>query len=61
MDSLEVMGGAIAISFLSSFAIEMLQLFLRLGTWQLSDLCFNTLGGVIGGLIYWITAKIRKV
>ena len=58
---LAVMGRAIAISFLSSLAIEMLQLFLRLGTWQLSDLCFNTLGGVIGGLIYWVSAKCRRV
>lgn len=58
---LAVMGRAIAISFLSSLAIEMLQLFLRLGTWQLSDLCFNTLGGVIGGLIYWVSAKCRGV
>ena len=56
---LKIMGMAIAISFLSSLAIEMLQLFLRLGTWQLSDLAFNTLGGVIGGLIYWVSAKIR--
>ncbi|MBR3173773.1 MAG: hypothetical protein IKF24_04525 [Eubacterium sp.] len=37
----------------------MLQLFLRLGTWQLSDIAFNTLGGVIGGLVYWVSAKIR--
>ncbi len=57
---LVVMVSAIVISFLSSLAIEMLQLFLRLGTWQLSDMCFNTLGGVIGGLVYWITAKIRR-
>ena len=58
---LKVMGMAIVISFLSSLTIEMLQLFLRLGTWQLSDLAFNTLGGVIGGLVYWVSAKIRKV
>ena len=58
---LAVMGRAIAISFLSSLAIEMLQLFLHLGTWQLSDLAFNTLGGVIGGLIYWVSAKCRGV
>ena len=56
-----VMGRAIAISFLASFSIEMLQLFLRLGTWQLSDLCFNTLGGVIGGLVYLVSAKCRGV
>lgn len=47
------------IAFLFSFTIEMLQLFLRLGTWQLSDLFFNTLGGVIGGLIYYIGYKIK--
>ena len=58
---LAVMGRAIAISFLFSFSIELVQLLFRMGTFQLSDLCFNTLGGVIGGLIYWITAKIRRV
>ena len=47
------------ITFLFSFAIEMLQLFLRLGTWQLSDLFYNTLGGVIGGFIYYIGYKIK--
>lgn len=47
------------IVFLFSFTIEMLQLFLRLGTWQLSDLFYNTLGGFIGGLIYWIGFKIK--
>ena len=46
------------IVFLFSFTIEMLQLFLRLGTWQLSDLFYNTLGGFIGGLIYWIGFRI---
>lgn len=52
---------AVVISFLSSFIIEFLQLVFHVGTWQLTDLCFNTAGGVIGGLIYWIIAKIRKV
>ena len=45
--------------FLFSFTIEMFQLFLRLGTWQLSDLFFNTLGGFIGGLVYWIGYRIK--
>lgn len=57
---LAVMGKSLLISFLFSLTIEMLQLFLHLGTWQLSDLAFNTLGGVIGGLIYWVSAKIRR-
>lgn len=45
------------IIFLFSFVIEFLQLFLCLGTFQLSDLFFNTLGGLIGGVIYWCGYK----
>ena len=48
------------IVFLFSFTIEMLQLFLRLGTWQLSDLFYNTLGGFIGGMIYWWGYRIKN-
>ena len=40
------------IAFLFSLTIEFLQLFLRLGTFQLSDLCYNTFGGAIGGVSY---------
>lgn len=46
-------------SFVLSFGIESCQLFFRLGTWQLSDLFYNTLGGTIGGLIYYIGYKIK--
>lgn len=46
---------SIEIAFLSSLTIELLQLFLRLGTFQISDLFFNTLGGLIGGILYfWV-------
>jgi glycopeptide antibiotics resistance protein len=50
------------VAFLFSAFIEFLQLFLRLGTFQLSDLFYNTMGGTIGGLIYWfgLTLKSRK-
>lgn len=41
-------------SFIISLCIELLQLFLRLGTFQLSDLFFNTAGGIIGLILYWI-------
>ena len=58
---LSVMGRSVVISLAISLTIEMLQLFLHLGTWQLSDLCFNTLGGLIGGLIYWVSVKLRRV
>lgn len=44
--------------FLFSLTIEFLQLFLRLGTFQLSDLIYNTLGGLVGGFIYWCGYKI---
>ena len=40
--------------------IEMLQLLLRLGTFQLSDIFYNTVGGVLGGLMYCAVMKARK-
>ena len=42
------------ISFLSSFVIETLQLIFHVGTFQISDLFFNTLGGIAGGIIYFL-------
>lgn len=54
-----VLWQSMKISFLISASIEFLQLFLRLGTWQLSDLFYNTLGGMLGGLLYWITYRGR--
>ena len=48
---------SVKIVFLFSLTIEFLQLFLRLGTFQLSDLFYNTLGGLVGGLIYWVGYK----
>lgn len=46
-------------TFCFSLTIEFLQLFLRVGTFQLSDLCYNTLGGCLGGAAYWVAWKIR--
>ena len=40
--------------------IEMLQLLLRLGTFQLSDIFYNTVGGVLGGLMCCVVMKARK-
>ena len=48
------------IAFVFSISIEMLQLLLRLGTFQLSDIFYNTVGGVVGGLVYYATMKARK-
>ena len=48
------------IAFIFSISIEMLQLLLRLGTFQLSDIFYNTVGGVLGGVCYCGTMKVRK-
>lgn len=45
---------SIKTAFCFSLGIECCQLLLRLGTFQLSDLCYNTLGGGLGGVVYWI-------
>ena len=42
-----------------SFTIEFSQLLFHLGTFQISDLVYNTLGGTVGGVIYYIIYKIR--
>ncbi|RHO82085.1 VanZ family protein [Ruminococcus sp. AF42-9BH] len=43
-----------------SFIIEFLQLLFHLGTFQISDLCYNTLGGTIGGVIYFVSYKLKN-
>ena len=48
------------IAFIFSISIEMLQLLLRLGTFQLSDIFYNTGGGVLGGLMYCAVMKVRQ-
>lgn len=47
-------------AFIFSVSIEMLQLLLRLGTFQLSDIFYNTVGGVVGGMAYYVAMKARK-
>lgn len=46
--------------FIFSVTIEMLQLLLRLGTFQVSDIVYNTFGGMLGGLMYCAVMKARK-
>ena len=48
------------IAFIFSVVIEMLQLLLRLGTFQVADIFYNTVGGVLGGVCYWGIMKVRK-
>ena len=49
---------SVMIVFMFSLIIEFAQLFLRLGTFQLSDLFYNTLGGLVGGFVYWSGYKL---
>lgn len=46
------------IIFATSLSIELIQARLGRGTFQIADLVYNTLGGCIGGLIYYVMAKI---
>lgn len=48
------------VAFLFSVCIEFLQLFLRLGTFQLSDIFYNTFGGCLGGMAYGVCWKLKK-
>lgn len=51
---------ALKFSFLFALLIEFLKLFLKLGTFQLSDLFFDTIGGGFGGLIFYVWSKITS-
>ena len=48
------------VAFIFSIVIEVLQLLLRVGTFQLSDIFYNTVGGVVGGVCYWGVMRVRK-
>ena len=48
------------ISFLASLTIELLQMFFSIGSFQISDLVYNTLGGVLGAIIYYIVKIIKR-
>lgn len=50
---------SIIFGFIFSLGIELTQLFLKCGTFQLSDLFYNTLGNLIGGFIFWICHFIK--
>jgi len=50
---------SVFLAFTISLSIELLQLFLRIALFQVSDLAYNTIGGTIGGLLYWLGYRIR--
>lgn len=51
---------SLKISLGLSLLIEFIQLFLRVGSFQFSDIFYNTLGGVIGGSLYWVLYKVEQ-
>lgn len=51
---------AMLISFLFSFSIECAQNIFWLGAFQLADLFFNTLGGLVGGCCYCAEKKMKS-
>ena len=55
---------ALMLALTSSVCIEMIQLIFRVGTLQISDIVYNTLGGVMGGIgyhiIYRLWYKVKK-
>lgn len=51
-------GHIVRLVFLFSLGIKFSQMMFQLGTVQLSDLFFNTLGGLIGGVSYWVFDRI---
>ena len=46
-------------AFLLSVTIEFAQLFLRLGTFQISDIFYNTLGGFLGSIVCYIGCRVK--
>lgn len=57
---LEIFKDIILISFRFSLFIELLQLIFTLGTFQLSDIVYNTLGGVIGYTLVILVSYTNK-
>lgn len=56
----DVIWKSIKVVGLFALTIEFVQVLFHLGTFQLSDLCYNTLGGICGGLLYFVVYKIKK-
>lgn len=47
-------------ALVTSLVIEVTQLVFQVGTFQLADLWYNSLGGLLGGLLYWFLSQRHK-
>jgi glycopeptide antibiotics resistance protein len=54
-----VLWRASRVSAAFSLFIECMQVVLRLGTFQIADLVYNTAGGVLGAVLFYLVVKIR--
>ena len=52
--------GAILLCFVFSSSVEIIQLYTRLGSCDVDDIILNTLGGIIGYILYRIYSVIRR-
>lgn len=55
-----VLWKSIKIVGIFALTIEFVQVLFHLGTFQISDLCYNTFGGMCGGLIYFCLHKLKN-
>ena len=51
---------AVLYSFLFTLAIEVSQYITKLGVFDIDDIIMNTLGGIMGYCIYYVTAKLVR-
>lgn len=51
---------AVGYTFLFSFCVELLQLVARVGVFDVDDLILNTLGGLLGFLVYYLLLLINR-
>lgn len=50
----------VLLSFEFSLFVELIQLFWKVGSFDVDDIFLNTLGGVLGYLLYWIISVLIK-
>lgn len=50
----------VCVTFQSSFLVEILQLVLRVGSFDVDDLILNTLGGMLGYILLLLAGKWRR-
>ena len=50
----------LGLTFLLSLFIECIQLIFKVGSFDVDDLILNTLGGVIGYVVFWLMNQIRR-